>query len=344
MYESMRSGECWSGEGAMKGMANRWTWRLGAMVFVSLAAFFLVRGCAFMPWNSGGGSVSVRVTVCRDFGKEVLKDEAIEVREASSAMEALQAVAEVETAYGGGFIQAVDGVASQYDGGAGRKADWFFYVNGQMADVGARAYEAREGDWLLFDFHSWEYSMFTPVLAGCFPEPFVHGYGGSPEGIAVAYATGRRVEGEELAEFLASRSASSCRLVQLGGEWRPDDGEYALLVGTWQELAGNEMVAEGFLNHARLGLFAFFEGGELRLLDAAGSLARSVDGSAGLVQGLGARLGDGESALVVTGTDEAGLRRALDYLLGADSRAPRPVPGVVLLPGGKSLALPVGRD
>lgn len=333
-----------SGKGEMKEKTRRWTWRFAAMVLVALTVFFLVWGCAFMPWNSGGGSISVRVTVCRDFGKEVLKDEAIEVREAGSAMEALQAVAEVETAYGGGFIQAVDGIASQYDGGAGRREDWFFYVNGQMADVGARTYEAREGDWLVFDFHSWEYSMFTPVLAGCFPEPFVHGYGGSPEGIAVAYAPGRRVEGEELAEFLASRSTSACSLVELDGEWRPGDGEYALLVGTWKELAGNEMAAEGFLNHVRLGLFAFFEDGELRLLDAAGSPARSVGGSAGLVQGLGGRLGVGASALVVTGTDEAGLRLALDYLLEADSRAPGPVPGVALLPGEGSLALPVGRD
>ena len=297
-----------------------------------------------MPWNSGSGSITVRVTVCRDFGREVLKDEVIEAREAGSAMEALQAVAEVDTAYGGGFIQAVDGIASQYEGGAGRKADWFFYVNGQMADLGARAYEAREGDWLIFDFHSWEYSMFTPVLAGCFPEPFVHGYGGPPEGIAVAYAPGRRAEGEELAGFLASRSPAPCRLVELGVEWRPEGGEYAALVGTWQELEGNVVAAEGFLSHARLGLFAFFEDGELRLLDASGSPAGGVGGSAGLVQYLGARLGDGASALVVTGTDEAGLRLALDHLLGSDARATGPVPGVVLHAGEGSLALPAGRD
>ncbi len=325
---------------AMKVSYRRWIWRLAAVAFLALAVFFLVRGCAFMPWNANRGTMAVRVTVCRDFGKESLKDEGIEIREGSSAMEALREVAEVETAYGGGFIQAVDGIASQYQGGAGRKMDWFFYVNGQMAEVGAGAYELREGDWLVFDFHAWEYSMFTPVLAGCFPEPFVHGYAGPPESISVAYAPGRREAGTEIADFLAPRTAAPLRLLELDARWRPEKGDYALLVGTWEELETNDMVREAFLNRSRLGIFAFFESGELRLLDGGGALAGVHDGSVGLVQGLGPRLGVEGSALVVTGSDEAGLREALDLLLGNNPMALEPVPGLVVPAGGEWSPLP----
>lgn len=323
-----------------KKRAGRLIRRGCAAMLVILVAFFAVRGCAFMPWNARGATISVRVTVCRDFGRQSIKDESVAVREGSSAMEALQAVADVETSYGGGFIHSVDGTASQYDGGAGQKRDWFFYVNGQMADVGAGAYEVRDGDWLVFDFHSWEYSMFTPVLAGCFPEPFVHGYAGAPESITVAYAPGRRGEGGQIADFLSSRAAAPCRLVELAKEWGPAQGEYAVLVGTWKELECNDLARDSCTHRSRLGLFAFFENGELFLLDGDGSPAGSISGSAGLAQGLGPRLGDGASALMVTGSDAAGLRAILDYLLKADARDPKPVPGVVVLAQGELLYLP----
>ncbi len=320
--------------------ATRLAWRGAAAALAILTAFFLVRGCAFMPWNARGGKAAIRVTVCADFGKETLKDASLEVRESSSAMEALRAVAEVETAYGGGFIQAVDGIASQYEGGAGRKKDWFFYVNGQMADVGAGAYEVREGDWLVFDFHSWEYAMFTPALAGCFPEPFVHGYAGAPERVTVACARGSIEEGERVAGFLASRTRAPCGVVELDAEWRPGTGEYAVLVGTWEELAANDMAREACESRARAGMFAYWDGGEIRLLDGDGKPAGSAGGSAGLAQCLGLRLGEGASALVLAGSDAAGLRALLDHLLDEDLREPRPVPAVVVFAGGNTVFLP----
>ena len=52
-------------------------------------------------------------------------------------MRQLQRDFEVETRYGGGFVQEIDGVG----GGrrSGRPVDWFFYVNGIEADSGAAA-------------------------------------------------------------------------------------------------------------------------------------------------------------------------------------------------------------
>ena len=47
-------------------------------------------------------------------------------------MRLLQRTFEVETRYGGGFVQAIDGVGGGRRGG--RPVDWFFYVNGIEAD------------------------------------------------------------------------------------------------------------------------------------------------------------------------------------------------------------------
>jgi len=323
--------------GGESGRAAAWAWRAAAIALAALVAFFLVRGCAFMPWNSGGRT-SLRITVCRDFGREVIRDVRLELKKQPSAMRALQEVAEVETAYGGGFIQAVDGLASKYEGGAQEKVDWFFYVNGQMADVGADAYRVQEGDWLIFDYHSWEYSTFTPFLAACFPEPFLHGYGGPPAASTVIYAPGRESEAGEIAHALQLAGAAPCRLEALTENWEPQPGEYAALVGTFEELEKNTMVREANLHPERLGLFAFFRDGELVITDAQGREARRLSSGAGLVEGLGPRLGDGACALMVSGVDEEGLREALAVL--AERRDAAPTPAIVVLAGQGTLDVP----
>ena len=50
-------------------------------------------------------------------------------------MRLLQRNFEVETRYGGGFVQEIEGVAGGREGG--RRVDWFYYVNGIEADEGA---------------------------------------------------------------------------------------------------------------------------------------------------------------------------------------------------------------
>lgn len=310
--------------------ARKRAWRYAVMVALAAAvAFFVVRGCAFMPWNRVQDKERVRVTVTRDLGSEVLKDETVEVREGSSAMLALQEAAEVETSYGGGFIQGIDGLSSGYGAEDSRKADWFYYLNGQMAEVGAGELVVKEGDWLVFDYHSWEYSMFTPAFAGCFPEPFVHGYGEPPERCLVLYAPGWRAEGEDVAARLEEAGAPSCAAGELNPEWEPEEGEYAVLVGTFAELSANSFLAEANRNARRLGLAAYFEGNDMLVVGADGVVAGRYSSGAGVVEAVGPRLGEEGSALVVTGTDAAGLKAALALLSAWDNRSCGPVMAMI---------------
>ena len=53
-------------------------------------------------------------------------------------MRLVQANNDVETRYGGRFVQSIDGLEG---GGAGGSVDWFYFVNGFEADVGAAEYE-----------------------------------------------------------------------------------------------------------------------------------------------------------------------------------------------------------
>jgi hypothetical protein len=309
---------------AGKGRTRTW-WYVGVAALALAVAFFAVRGCAFMPWNSDQGTVAVRLTVTRDFGGEVISDKSLEVREGSSAMQALQEVADVETSYGGGFIYGVDGMVSGYDGAGSGKTDWFYYINGQMAEVGADELEVGDGDWLLFDYHSWYYSTFTPAFAGCFPEPFVHGYREPPQERLVLYAPGWQEEGEELVDRLLEAGVPSCGLEELSSEWRPREGEYTIVIGPFDELESNHFLVEANGNAERLGLAAYFDGDELLVVGESGEVAERLYSGAGLVEAIGPRLGKEGSALMVTGTDGEGVKAALALLADWDNTRSGPV-------------------
>ena len=97
------------------------------------------------------------------------------------------------TRYGGGFVQSIDGV----EGSARRHEDWFWFVNGLAGDRSAASYRLRDGDVAWWDYRDWSGDAETlEVVAGAFPEPFLHGYDGEVRPVAVRYgarpAAGRR--------------------------------------------------------------------------------------------------------------------------------------------------------
>lgn len=133
--------------------------RLLAIALV--AGLLLAPGCITMY---GDEEVNARVLVTREVGTERIADENLTLREGSSAMDALRAVAEVQTSHGGGFVEAIDGIESRYPD---RKVDWFYHVNTTLAGVGAAQYTVHDGDLILFDYRSWDRLMHLDhVLTG----------------------------------------------------------------------------------------------------------------------------------------------------------------------------------
>ena len=76
----------------------------------------------------------------RDRGAEVLVETT--VPSGVTAMQALRTEADVDTGYGGRFVDSIEGVA----GDADEQRDWFYFVNGIEADRGAAEYRLRPGE------------------------------------------------------------------------------------------------------------------------------------------------------------------------------------------------------
>jgi Domain of unknown function (DUF4430) len=140
----------------------------------------LLTGCGHE--RAGSGSASLWVT--RDRGATVLLVRTVPA--GLTAMQALDRELDVDTAYGGRFVQSIGGV----EGDVSKQRDWFWFLNGIESDVSAADYKLRPGDVEWWDFRSWREEMREPVVVGAFPEPFLHGYGGPPRLAEVRYEPG----------------------------------------------------------------------------------------------------------------------------------------------------------
>ncbi len=273
------------------------------LVLVSLAA-----GCGFGEGAEQSGGAQVRVT--RDFGR-TLVGAAREptIREDETVMRLLRSRFDVETRYGGRFVQTIDGLEGR---GSGGTVDWFYFVNGVEADVGAAEYELSPGDRVQWDYRRWDAAMRVPAIVGAFPEPFLNGLQGKRRPV--------RVECEE--DEAAACDAAKERLNRVGvstsGSSLGAPGTETvtrLVVARWPAariVRGAPLLEEG---PQTSGVFARFTDGALELLDASGDAQRRVEpgDGVGLVVALQPR--DEELLWLVTALDTEGLEagvRALD--------------------------------
>ena len=289
---------------------------------VLIATFLLVTAtlctCSVQPSEKEADVITVRVVATQNFGQELMFDETLEVLPGTSAMSALMKVAEVETVYGGGFVNAINGVRSGFTGSQSMKMDWFIYVNGIRSNTGALDYKLRDGDTQHWDFHNWSFHHFIPAIMGDFPEPFRHGYGGKTSSTIIAYDDNLKEDAENLERRLIRLGVSNVS-IKSTGELSENEKKSSnlILLGTMD----NVFMSELNQNWKRLGFFTHFENGNLVVLNAQGEVVAKYDSGAGLIQatqnpwnpnGIGAC----ENVVwMVSGTDEAGVKDALDALV-----------------------------
>jgi hypothetical protein len=130
-----------------------------AVVTVALA------GCGGATAEHGDATL----WVTRDRGAHVLLVRTVPA--GLTAMQALDRVADIDTTYGGRYVQSINGI----DGSLSARHDWFYFVNGLEGDRSAAEYRLRDGDIEWWDYRSWAGQMRQPVVVGAFPEPFRHG-------------------------------------------------------------------------------------------------------------------------------------------------------------------------
>jgi Domain of unknown function (DUF4430) len=285
--------------------------RRAADTAIAIATAVAIAGCGL---GAGKGTSGVTLTITRGFGTAVVGSVTeVRVPGSETVLRMLERSFRVTTRYGGGFVQSIDGLA-----GTATRHDWFYYVNGIEASVGAAGTSVHRGDRIWWDLHDWSATDSIPAVVGSFPEPFVHGTGGRrlPTTLECASDTGAACD----------RVASELRAIgvpvatQLIGTGSGSDS-LALVVGTWRDLRA-ELVA-ALIQHGpgSSGVYARFAGSSgsaLQLLDPQGQVVRTVGPDAGLIAATSET--GSEPTWLVTGTDPAGVSAAAAALTPARLR------------------------
>lgn len=293
-----------------------------------------VAGCGL---GAGPKASQTELLVSKDFGAEpIVQTDQPKIGGSDTVMRLLQRNApNVTTRFGGSFVQSIDGVSG---GGGGSSFDWFFYINGILADKGATSIKVHQGDRVWWDYHDWSVTDDIPAVVGSFPEPFQHGVDGRRLPTRVECADPE----SDACDVVAGKLADLGQVAARGGVGNSFVTEtLRILVGPWRALRNESTAKLLERGPAGSGVFAkpATDGKSLALLDQDGKVTRTLGAGSGLIAATQARSVDDEASdpvWIVTGTDDAGVSAAASAL---DEGA---LNGhfAVAISGGKPIGLP----
>jgi hypothetical protein len=311
--------------------------RLACAALVLLALALAACSIGVSSPRSGGA----QLVVTRTFGERtVLRSSENPIPGGETAMRLLMRNAEVDTRYGGRFVEAVNGIHSSQQGG--RRSDWFYYVNGIEAEVGAAERDVEPGDRVWWDYHDWTDAMRVPAVVGSFPEPFLHGAEGKLFPVRIDCAQDTQKACRDAVERL-DRARVAASTTAIGAATGKE--VLRLVVGAWQDVRSDAAARQIEQGPAKSGVFARFgapgagdKSAELDLLDAQNRIVRTLGPGSGLVAAT--RFEEQQPTWVVAGTDRLGVERAVGLL------EPRILRDrfAVATDGRRPVALPVAGD
>lgn len=288
-------------------------------------------GCGLGAGESKEGGATLLVT--RDFGsRQVGTASANPIPGGETVMRMLQRDFDVETRYGGGFVQSINGIAGGRENG--RPVDWFYFVNGILAEDGSAAHNVESGDKIWWDHRDWGATQDVRAVVGAFPEPFRSGVDGKRLPVRLDCANNAEAECDDVARRLEDIGVSAGRsgAAGFGGE-----GVLRIKVGPWADIRRDSAVRQLEEGPRASGVFAKpnASGDAIELLDAEGKVERTLGPGGGLVAAT--RLGGEAPTWVVTGTDHVGVAAAAAQLQEEALRNNF----AIAVEGGRPTALPL---
>ena len=259
-------------------------------------------GCGLGPGEETASEGSLTVT--GDFGTQPIGRKRIAgVSESETVMRLLQRDFEVETRYGGNFVQEIDGVAGGREGG--RRVDWFFYVNGIESSAGAGERRVQPGDRIWWDHHDWSATMRVPAVVGSFPEPFVSGSEGRKLPVRLVCLGDSDAACDEVETRL--RDAGITDTARSVLEQSAGREVLRVLVGPWAQMRRDTAARKLEGGPSESGVFArpTRAGDRIDMLDVHGRTVRTLGSGGGLLAAT--RIEAQQPTWMVTGVDAAGV-------------------------------------
>ncbi|MBV8219750.1 MAG: DUF4430 domain-containing protein [Solirubrobacterales bacterium] len=282
------------------------------MTAVAIACAVAVAGCGLGAGKSTSGVVTIMVTRGFCFAQVGAATEKT-IPGSQTVMRLLEGSFKVSTRYSGGFVESIDGHA-----GSSSHLDWFYYVNGIQATLGAAGTSVHKGDRVWWDLHDWSATDSIPAVVGSFPEPFVHGINGRRYPVTIECAADASKACRQVTAELNAIGVPVSSQALGGGSGTDSIG---VVVGTWNDVRGEllaQLIAHGPASSGVYARFAGAGGASLQLLDPTGKVVRTLGAGAGLIAAT-AQPSTGPFWLI-TGTNAVGVSAAADALTPARLR------------------------
>ncbi|WP_129597403.1 DUF4430 domain-containing protein [Anaerophilus nitritogenes] len=260
----------------------------------------------------------VDLVVTRDFGHKSMYSKNVGLVKDEVGMEVLFRNLDIQTAYGGGFVNAINGVESKFTFFTGKnrqKVDWFYWVNGILAPIGVAEYRPQPGDVIWWDYHDWGTTMFAPAVIGSYPQPFKSGFSGKNPGTVIMYTKGYEKDAQNLKNSLLKQGVKKVDLAAYNPNGLNKPKKYYILIGKWNDLSKNSKVVQDINTKNKVvGTYVKFEKGKLQGLNFKGKAITSYD-HAGAIYAYAAGIGSTCPIWMVTGTDDQSVRNALNIMI-----------------------------
>jgi len=202
----------------------------------------------------------IKVIISKDFGRELISKAYYPVGKDTNVMDILIENYEIETAYGGSFVNSIGGLKSGFTGMKNRvKMDWFYYANGILTQVGAEDYYLQPGDVVIWDYHNWDNSTYLSAIVGAYPANFINGYDGVILGTEIRTSEEFKEEGEAIKEYLQKAGVKDIAHKALTGGHMEDDGINTIVIGEYEDLLKVDYLKGIFDTGKRAGIFVDME-------------------------------------------------------------------------------------
>lgn len=261
-------------------------------IAIAMALFAVAIGVAGCGSSRPSGPTTT-LSVTRDFGASSVEPSAlIAATPGLTVMRQLEQTAEVETAYGGRFVNAIDGLK----GGSGN--DWLFFVDGVESDKAATEWRLKGGEVVQWDFHAWQGTNTGDAIVGAFPRPLA--------------SVGANLECLPDDSEACSAAKTALAAAEVQTESASADA-VKVYVGEWPQIKGKPGVPDLTAPAADNGAFASVspDGKSIVVVNDAGLPAQRLKKGSGLVAA--SREGT-KVTWIVTGIDEQGLKAAVSLL------------------------------
>jgi Domain of unknown function (DUF4430) len=286
--------------------------RWAVLTAIAIASAVAIAGCGLGAGKSTSGVVTLTVT--RGFGTAGVGSATEKTIPGSqTVMRMLERSFKVTTRYGGGFVESIGGQT-----GNSVRHDWFYYVNGIEATLGAAGTSVHKGDRIWWDLHDWTATDTIPAVVGSFPEPFLHGTGGRRFPVTLECAADVGSACKRVTEELSGLGVPvSSQAIGTGS----GSDSLGVIVGTWRDI--HQQLVATLIEHgpASSGVYAKFAGptgSSLQLLNPQGQVVKTLGAGAGLIAAT-AQTSTGP-AWLITGTNVAGVSAAAAALTPARLR------------------------